>query len=330
MSRAWCGCRALVVACVLGWAAHAQAHSFALSALKLTEGERGDFIVTWERLHALSEPEAAYLLLRPIFPQHCQLVPPRLSCGPAGLTGRIGFAGLGEVAQTGLIQVHWQNGAVQSFSFSSAEPQATIGVPSQATSRFELGRHFVWIGLEHIWLGWDHLLFVLGLFWLVRGTALLVKTITAFTVAHSLTLSAATLGFHAVPAAPVEAVIALSIAFVAQELARQARDGTPSFTGRSPWFVAFSFGLLHGFGFANALAEIELAARDLPVALVCFNAGVELGQLAFVGTLLALRPLARRVEHAGGPRVVQLGHYAMGALAMYWFCERLAAFGGGS
>jgi hypothetical protein len=320
--------RALIMACVLSWAAHVEAHSLALSVLELREVERGEFLVSWERMHALSEPNAAYLLLRPIVPPHCRLAPPRLSCGAAGLTGRIGFAGLGELAQSGMIRVHWQDGVEQAFSFSSAEPQATIAAPAQATPRLELARNFVWTGLEHIWLGWDHLLFVLGLFWLVRSLGTLIKTISAFTLAHTLTLCGTSLGFQVVPAAPVEAVIALSIAFVAQEIARMMRDGTPSFTGQHPWLVAFAFGLLHGLGFANALAEIAIAARDLPLALLCFNVGVELGQLAFVAALLGLRPLARAAERASGRRLSRLGYYAMGATALYWFCERVAAFGG--
>jgi hypothetical protein len=167
---------------------------------------------------------------------------------------------------------------------------------------------------------------VFGLLWLVDSWRVLVKTITAFTIAHSVTLAAATFGLQILPGPPVEAVIALSIAFVAVEIAREARTQKPSFTRQKPWLVAFGFGLLHGFGFANALAELEVPQTQLPLALLGFNVGVEIGQLAFVAALVALRPLLERLERTAGTRLRVGGCYAMGALAMYWFFERLIAF----
>lgn len=178
------------------------------------------------------------------------------------------------------------------------------------------------LGVEHILSGIDHLLFVLALVLIMRGVRLLVKTITAFTVAHSITLALATLGYVHVPPAPVEAIIALSIVFLASEVLR-GRRGERGLTERWPWLVAGTFGLLHGFGFAGALSEVGLPANDIPLALLFFNLGVEAGQLAFVAVMLALVPMLRAI------RLPQwfsyLPPYAIGGLAMFWVIERTAA-----
>jgi hydrogenase/urease accessory protein HupE len=197
-------------------------------------------------------------------------------------------------------------------------------------STLDRAANFIGTGVTHIWLGIDHLLFVFGLLWLVGSWRALVKTITAFTIAHSVTLGAATFGLRLLPVAPVEVVIALSIAFVAVEIAREARTGLPSFTRQNPWLVAFGFGLLHGFGFANALAELEVPASELPLALLGFNLGVEIGQLAFVAVLLAAGRALERLKLAASARWRAGAYYALGALAMYWFFERIAAFVPGS
>jgi hypothetical protein len=181
------------------------------------------------------------------------------------------------------------------------------------------------LGIEHILLGLDHLLFVLALLLITRGTWLLIKTVTAFTVAHSITLALATLGYVHVPSAPVEALIALSIVFVAVEIVRlwQGREGL---TERAPWVVAFTFGLLHGLGFAGALSEVGLPAGHIPVALLFFNLGVEIGQLLFIAVILCLFTLIRRVR-ISWPRWADLAvPYAIGSIAMFWVIERVAAF----
>jgi hydrogenase/urease accessory protein HupE len=180
------------------------------------------------------------------------------------------------------------------------------------------------LGVEHILFGIDHLLFVLALVLIVRGVGLLVKTITAFTVAHSITLALATLGVVHVPSAPVEAVIALSIVFVASEIVR-SRRGERGLTERAPWVVAGSFGLLHGFGFAGALSQVGLPANDIPLALLTFNLGVEAGQLAFVVVVLGVIALIRRVKFTF-PRWTELvPPYAIGGVAMFWVIERTIA-----
>jgi hypothetical protein len=183
------------------------------------------------------------------------------------------------------------------------------------------GGYFI-LGVEHILLGIDHLLFVLALVLIVRGVGLLVKTVTAFTVAHSITLGLATLGYVTMPSAPVEAVIALSIVFVAAEIVR-GLQGRPGLTARAPWLVAGVFGLLHGFGFAGALSEVGLPANDIPLALLWFNVGVEAGQLAFVAVLLAVMALLRRVHLPEWTPYAP--PYAVGSVAMFWVIERTAA-----
>ncbi len=181
------------------------------------------------------------------------------------------------------------------------------------------------LGFEHILGGINHLLFVLALLLLVHGWRRIVATVTAFTVAHSITLVAATLGWVRVPGAPVEAIIALSIVFVASEFLH-SRQGRPGLTERAPWVVAFSFGLLHGFGFAGALSEVGLPAQAIPVALATFNVGVELGQLAFVVVVLALRRLATAIAGGAVRWVPVATAYGVGTVAAFWTIERIASF----
>jgi hydrogenase/urease accessory protein HupE len=199
---------------------------------------------------------------------------------------------------------------------------------------FEVVRTYTMIGIEHILLGFDHLLFVLALVILVREWARVAITVTAFTVAHSITLAAATLGFVHVPGPPVEAAIALSIVLVAVEIVN-VRRGRPSLAARWPWLVAFAFGLLHGFGFAGALSEIGLPQHAIPLALLFFNLGVEVGQLAFVAGVMILAWVVRWLtSRRFGPvraqrafaRLDVTAAYVIGALAAYWVIERTSGF----
>jgi hydrogenase/urease accessory protein HupE len=182
-------------------------------------------------------------------------------------------------------------------------------------------------GIEHILFGFDHLLFVLALILIVPDRRMLVWTITAFTLAHSITLSLATLELVHVPGPPVEAGIALSIMLLACEIVRSQR-GQSSLTTKCPWVVAFAFGLLHGLGFASALVDIGLPSGDVPLALFAFNVGVEIGQLAFIAAVLAAMALARRIGIAARVerQAVSVATYAIGILAAFWFIERLAGF----
>jgi hydrogenase/urease accessory protein HupE len=315
----------LLAAACSALAARARAHAPFTVVLSIRQLSDGEFLTTWERA-PLADTQTSYHLLRPIFPAHCRFEPPRLSCGARGLSGQLGLAGLGDLSSSGIIHVQWLRRPRQSFSFSATQRQQAVDDASGAASSWTHGAvEFTRLGLEHILFGWDHLLFVLGLLWLVQTPARLVKTITGFTVAHSVTLTAASLGWTSVPVPPVEALIALSIAFVAAE-AVKARDGVQGVTARAPWLAALAFGLLHGFGFASALAEVELPREQLPLSLLCFNLGVELGQLLFVAMVWWLRILLRRLRV---PRLAQAARclqYAAGTLAMYWFVERIAAF----
>jgi hydrogenase/urease accessory protein HupE len=179
---------------------------------------------------------------------------------------------------------------------------------------------YLHLGVEHILFGIDHLLFVLALLLLVKGWWRLVQTVTAFTVAHSLTLAAATLGFVHVPQQPVEAVIALSIVFVASEIVHERQDRS-GLSARQPWIVAFAFGLLHGFGFAGALSEVGLPQTAIPVALLFFNVGVELGQLLFIVSVFAAVAGARHITQRFGmprpPWAWRVPPYAIGEVAAY-------------
>src|SRR6202042_1485048 len=202
-----------------------------------------------------------------------------------GLAGHaIAIEGLSATSTDVLVRIETLAGAIQTERLS---PTRTAFVVQAAPGAAEVATTYLRLGIEHILFGFDHLLFVLALVILVRDWRRVAVTVTAFTIAHSITLAAATLGFVNVPGPPVEATIALSIMLVAVEILN-ARRGKPSFTVRLPWLVAFSFGLLHGFGFAGALAEVGLPQHAIPVALLFFNIGVEIGQLVFVAAVLAL------------------------------------------
>lgn len=194
------------------------------------------------------------------------------------------------------------------------------------TGTLEVAWSYLVLGVEHILAGIDHLLFVLALLLIVRGSWRIVATITAFTVAHSITLVAATLGWVRVPGPPVEAIIALSIVFVASEVVHGLR-GKQGLTARAPWVVAFSFGLLHGLGFAGALAEVGLPQKAIPVALLMFNVGVELGQLMFVAVVLAAGAILGRLVVTRPAWATGVIAYAIGSVAAFWTLERVASFG---
>jgi hydrogenase/urease accessory protein HupE len=220
-----------------------------------------------------------------------------------------------------LVRIENTDGSVRTARLTPSAP--SFIVPEQPGPLMVL-RAYVGLGVEHILFGVDHLLFVLCLLLLVKSLRQLFATITAFTLAHSITLAAATLGFIHVPTAPVEATIALSIVFLASELVR-GEGGCGAVTRSYPWLVAFSFGLLHGLGFAGALAEVGLPQGEIPLALFAFNVGVELGQLAFVTTVLTLARLVRLMPlrfPTWGPGAAG---YAIGSVAAFWVMARLAA-----
>lgn len=311
------------------------ADEFKPAYLQLTETAPGRYDVLW-KVPALDAQTV--LKLKPVFPPGTVEVTPRRQTYlggaavvrwtaevPGGLYGKpISFEGLGLTRTDVLVRLARADGSEQLERVNPAVPRF---VASPSPGPWEVIGSYTWLGIEHILLGIDHLLFVAALVMLVRGLRQLLWTITAFTVAHSITLALATLGVLDVPGPPVEAIIALSILFVALEILRR-EQGHPSLASAKPWLVAFSFGLLHGLGFAGALAEVGLPENSIPLALLFFNIGVEIGQLLFVGVLLAGAALVRRL--AGGPLdrrlAVTLPAYAIGGIASFWVIERVMAF----
>ena len=207
-------------------------------------------------------------------------------------------------------------------------PSAPSFVVEAEPRPMQVAATYLKLGVEHILGGTDQLLFVLALLMITRDSWRLIKTVTAFTVAHSITLSLAALGFVWVPSAPVEAVIALSIVFVAAEIVH-SRQGRPGLTERAPWVVAFIFGLLHGFGFAGALSHIGLPQLDIPLALCSFNVGVEIGQLLFIACVFAIITVARQVVHrlalSQPVWAWRMAPYAIGSVSAFWLIQRVAA-----
>lgn len=248
----------------------------------------------------------------------------RLTLGyPGGLAGQAFVIEGSAVGVTEVIaRIERLDGSSQVERLPMDRPVFVIE-PPQGTGA--VAWSYLVLGVEHILGGIDHLLFVLALLLIVHGGKRIVATITAFTAAHSLTLAAATLGWVHVPGPPVEAIIALSIVFVGSEVVHGAQ-GRPGLTERAPWIVAFTFGLLHGFGFAGALAEVGLPQAAIPLALLTFNIGVELGQLMFVAAVLLLRVLAARIVQIQTDWLPTATAYVIGSVAAFWTIERIASF----
>jgi hydrogenase/urease accessory protein HupE len=241
------------------------------------------------------------------------------ACGSGGLVGEtLRVEGLDGSGIDVIVRVELADGLrIQKVLSRGA---AAFTVPERA-QRLGVVADFGALGVQHIATGLDHLLFVFGLLLWVRGRRRLVATITAFTVGHSVTLSLAVLGVVAFPARWIEVAIAGSLLVLAAELARPA-SSAPSSMGRRPWALALAFGLLHGFGFAGALAEAGLPVGEIPLALFAFNAGIEVGQLVFVAGFLLLRPMVERLAVGGPAWLARAPVYAMGSLAAYWCLER--------
>jgi hydrogenase/urease accessory protein HupE len=245
--------------------------------------------------------------------------------------GTIVIDGLESTRTDVLARVEHSSGQTQTVRLTPSQPELKVSKTAGPTS---VVRTYFILGVEHILLGFDHLLFVLALLFLVEGWRRLVATITAFTVAHSLTLAAATFGWIKVPQAPVEAVIALSIMFIAVEVLHRQRGRTGVAT-RKPWIVAFTFGLLHGLGFAGALRAVGLPDHAIPLALASFNVGVEAGQLLFVAAVFLLFWIANQSISGRaavgrsvlpGTILTRAASYVIGTLAAFWLIERTYGF----
>ena len=277
------------------------------------------------------------LSLNPVLPNSCiERTPPgsmksagamitrwSLTCAGGIYQKQIRIDGLENTMTDVLVRVVHQDGATQMVRLTASETGFEVAAK---TSSVDVIKVYTALGIEHILLGVDHLLFVFALLLIVNGWRRLIGTITAFTLAHSITLAAATMGYVHVPQAPVEAVIALSILFLATEIIHN-RQGRPGLAKRYPWLVAFIFGLLHGFGFAGALAEIGLPQQSIPLALLFFNVGVELGQLLFVAAVVAtgwvLKKLLAQKVLQGGEVAAS---YLIGTLSAFWLIERTYSF----
>ncbi len=287
---------------------------------------------TWSFLWKKPTGGEVEIQIAPVIPEGCRLatqdrqqltpgalvVRGTLGCA-GGLAGKtIAIAGLEATITDVLVRLHHEDGRLESHLLRPATPSVALG---GVTSAGERALGYVQLGIQHILLGVDHLLFVLGLMLIVSDRFMLVKTITAFTVAHSITLAIATLGYAQAPLVPLNAAIALSILFLGPEIVRTWR-GETSFTIRHPWVVAFGFGLLHGFGFASGLTAMGLPQAEIPLALLLFNVGVELGQVAFV-LLVILLERSFRVLEVRWPRLaLRLPGYAVGTLGAYWTIQR--------
>lgn len=235
----------------------------------------------------------------------------------------LSIAGLESTSTDVILQLDFINGTSQSAQLTPTKNSYTI--PAEASS-LQIVSTYTIFGVEHILMGVDHLLFVFALLLIVSSARKLVVTITAFTLAHSITLGAATLGFVHVPQQPVEAVIALSILFLAVEIVH-GRQGRPGYAARWPWLVAFIFGLLHGFGFAGALSEIGLPQQAIPLALIFFNVGVELGQLLFVLVIVSLTWLLHKLNQQKlVSRAETAVIYSIGGVSSFWLFERISVF----
>jgi hydrogenase/urease accessory protein HupE len=308
-----------------------RAHEVRPAYLDLSEDRPGEFSVLWKT----PMRGEMRLALDPVFSGPAELLTPVAArrTGDAvvqtwrmrsdslrGQTLRIG--GLEATLTDALVRIAFADGSSWIGRLTPQHPSAAIPVRPSA---WNVASTYCVLGVEHILLGIDHLLFVLALLLLTRGTWQLVKTVTAFTIAHSITLGLATLGIVDIPSKPVEAVIALSIVFVAAEILH-ARQGRAGVAARMPWIVAFAFGLLHGFGFAGALSEVGLPEGQIPVSLLFFNLGVEVGQLLFIAVVLALVAVVRRIWAAWPAWAEMAPPYAIGTVAMFWVIQRVAAF----
>ena len=330
-------CRQQVVACLLFilslCSPELLADEFRPALLEITEREGGWVDVTW-KVPMLGGRVAE---LTPILPDFLEPVGTgagrrvpgawleynTFSSGGESLTGvTVGVDGLDAVPADVVVRISLVDGAQHSAILRADKNSFTI--PEQAT-RTELAISYWRMGTIHILEGYDHLLFLLALLLIVTGLWPLLKTITAFTVAHSLTLALATLGLVHIPPAPTEAVISLSIVLLAVEVVRK-NAGELTLSERYPWLVAFSFGLVHGLGFAGALSEIGVPQNDVPLALLMFNVGVETGQVMFVIGVAFLLAGLHKLHSQTGELAARAMPYAIGGVAAFWTLERVGSF----
>ncbi len=308
-----------------------QAHPLDPALMELKESAQNQFEMTWKTPVSKMADEP----LKPILPTNCQITNEEtphvssvafvqrflLNCTVPGLAGGvIKVDGLGAWKTDALLRIEFLNGTTVRAVLR--EDQDSFIIPS-AQSPGQVAKDYIILGVEHILSGWDHLLFVLGLVLLVRSRRTLLWTITSFTLGHSVTLSLAALGIVHIPQAPVEVLIALSILVVAIELGRGDSQKSLSFGSRYPPLIAVIFGFLHGLGFAGALVEVGLPAKEIPLALMTFNIGIEIGQLLFVGVVLGFIAVLHSLKITWPRFTYALPAYVIGSLSSFWIIDRI-------
>jgi len=325
--------RLLLLACSILLSNIAVADELRPAYLQLDSIDDLNYAVKWK----VPKKGGQTLTITPIFSTNCQTNTTKRSYSsnntetqqwsivcPQGLAGKtLIIKGLENTAVEVLIRLAGKDNNSQIMRLN---PRKTELVLTAKASNLAIVKVYTGLGIEHILIGVDHLLFVLALLLIVTGWRQLVATITAFTLAHSITLAIATLNIVSLPIAVVEAVIALSIVFLATEIIHE-QHGKTGLTKRMPWLIAFLFGLLHGFGFASALAQVGLPEHGIPLALLFFNVGVEIGQLLFVATISGivwlLRHFINNTYRQYGKLVIT---YAIGSIATFWFFQRIVLF----
>jgi hydrogenase/urease accessory protein HupE len=324
-------CLTLLILCL---PCPAAAHESRPGYLELTEISPERYDIFWK------QPARGEMILKmdPVLPESCAragaerkektpgalMTRATLDC-EGGLRGKvIRIAGLEATLTDVMVRVTHLDGSEETHLLRSTSTSVTVS----GSSAGERALSYLRLGVQHILMGVDHLLFVLGLLLIVGNRWMLLKTITSFTVAHSITLAIATLGYASAPLPPLNAAIALSILFLGPEIVRTWR-GETSFTIRHPWVVAFAFGLLHGFGFATGLTAMGLPGGEIPLALLLFNVGVELGQLAFVFLILLLARSFRTLEIVWPKWAQAFPGYAVGSLGAFWTIQRTVMLIGG-
>ncbi len=294
----------------------ASAHEMTMAEMEVRETAPGDFFWLW----TANEQRAGNEDMVPVWPAACAATENTLRCGEGGLRGELAIEGVGRRYSAALVKVSWLDGQSRVYTITAAHPSVHLyGSADDRRGIGEIASTYTVLGIEHILTGVDHLMFVVGLLFLVGFRRRLFWTITAFTVAHSLTLASAALGWLTLRSPPVEACIALSIVLVAAE----ALHDRETLARRWPAVVAFLFGLVHGLGFAGALKDIGLPDHHLPVALLTFNVGVEIGQLSTIAVAWSLWSVARRWSGLVRLRTAVL--YALGSVAAMWSLTRIVA-----
>jgi len=323
----------IAVVLMLTWGATVRADVFRPAYLELRQTSADTYDVMWK---VPAQGDTLRLVIHVVFPEGTvNLSEPRGHFTGDGFVerwtirragglanGKVRIEGLPGTVTDVLARVERGDGTTQVVRLLPEQPTFVVEPPTHAVG---VAWTYLGLGVHHILTGIDHLLYILAMLFLVKGWRRIVVTMSAFTMTHSLTLTAAALGWVRVPQPPVEACIALSIVFVAREIV-QAYRGQPGLTAQWPWVVSFTFGLMHGFGFAGALAQVGLPDRAIPVALLFFNVGVEIGQLIFVVAALGLFVLFMKLPKAWPRWAEAVPGYSIGAVAMFWVVERIAAF----